>query len=133
MNLTPPLNFISASRSPCRAFAYAAAKSSNLRTTSLCCQLPLFFFFNFFFHGIFSAVRTPSLPPAPTGASGEGVFQGEGEFSSQGEAVPGKSAALCLWSSCCPMTGKTERKVIPVLEKLGQSPAHKPQPSDRKR
>lgn len=61
MNLTPPLNFISASRSPCRAFAYAAAKSSNLRTTSLCCQLPLFFFLIFFFMAF--SVQS-ELPPS---------------------------------------------------------------------
>lgn len=77
-------------------------------------------FFFFFFHGIFSAVRTPSLPPAPTGASGEGVFQGElpsqrGESAvrSPGEAAPGKSAALCLRSSRCPMTGKNGKKSNP--------------------
>lgn len=53
--------------------------------------------------------------------------------SSPAEAVPGKSAALCLWSSRCPVTGKTERKVIPGTGKAGAEPSTQTTASDRKR
>lgn len=122
------------SRSTCRDFVYAATKSRNLRTSSLFCQLPFFFF-----HDIFGAVRTPSLPPAPTGASWGGRFtrSGRGTLlpSQRGEtqAAEERQSKRSQLSSACGVPaarwqGKTERKVITGAGKPGAEPnTQKPQ------